>query len=90
MTASNPWGTASRASIEPGLVEEEEGLCNAHRLDRHRTANMGAANKKSGILETVQYRKNPTSLLQSVRARTVVFGYGSLLTSNDFEPSRRC
>lgn len=57
-----PWGIASRVSIDPGLVEEEEGLVKAHHEERHKMTNMGAANKKRGMLEIVQYRKNPTSL----------------------------
>lgn len=52
-------------------------------------ANMGAANRKRGTLGTVQYLKNPTSLLQLVLVWIVAFGHESLLTSNDFEPSHR-
>jgi hypothetical protein len=62
MTASMPWGIANRVSIDPGLVEDEEGLFNAHNEDLHKTTNMGVASKKRGMLEIVQYRRNPTSL----------------------------
>lgn len=62
MTARMPWGIASRVSIDPGLVEDDEGLVKAHHEERHKMTNMGAANRKSGMLETVQYRRKPTSL----------------------------
>jgi hypothetical protein len=39
-----------------------DGAFNAHRDDWHRSTRTGAASKKRGRFETVQYRKSPTFL----------------------------
>lgn len=73
------WATASRvSSVEAGpeggagtdlrkMLKAEAGVPApiAQNDDRKRISNMGAASKKSGIFETVQYRRKPTPLFWS-------------------------
>lgn len=44
----------------------------AHSDDRLSMASIGIASKKSGILDTVQYRRNPTFLLFKLVVRSAV------------------
>lgn len=55
-------GLACEEDVPPDSKRRVDGALKAHSADLQRTTSMGVASKKRGILETVQYRRKPTSL----------------------------
>jgi hypothetical protein len=61
-------GLACEEDIPPDPERRVDGALRAQSADLQRIASMGAASKKRGILETVQYRRKPT-FLQYIRTK---------------------